>query len=120
MNTCYLKESAYIFKTVLGNIGFTSGLNYWEILPENTTENEMKVGISCGEDFSMDSAFCDYNHGWAFYGLGSIRHGSNSAGQNYGRKFKNSGVLGLYLDMNKGTISFSLDGQNLGIAFNDK
>lgn len=57
--SCYLKESAYIFKTVLANKGFYDGEHYWEIIPDNRTENEMKIGISTSNNFSMDTAFCD-------------------------------------------------------------
>lgn len=57
--SCLLKENAYVFKTVLGNIGFTGGEHYWEIIPDSSTENEMKVGVSRGAGFSMNSAFCD-------------------------------------------------------------
>lgn len=33
----YLKEENYVFRTVTGNIGFTSGVNYWEIIADPRT-----------------------------------------------------------------------------------
>ena len=41
----YLKEEQYIFRTVLGNVAFESGLHYWEIVADARTENELKVGV---------------------------------------------------------------------------
>ena len=67
----------------------------------------------------MSNAFCDYDFGYAFYGMGQLRHGSNAEGTKYGKPFKKRGVLGVLLDMNNGVISFSMDGENFGIAFED-
>ncbi len=36
---CFLKEQSYLFRTTIGNQGFTSGVHYWEILADNRTEN---------------------------------------------------------------------------------
>lgn len=32
-----LKEQAYVFRTAIGSTGFTSGLHYWEIIPDLRT-----------------------------------------------------------------------------------
>ncbi len=65
----------------------------------------------------MNSAFCDYEFGWAYYGLGQLRHGSNASGSSYGKKFKKDGTLGIFLDMNRGILSFSLNGETMGVAY---
>jgi len=69
---------------------------------------------------NYNTAFCDTKQGWAFYGLGQLRHGNNAAGNQYGKRFKKKGVLGCLLDMNKGTLSFSLNGEFMGVAFSDQ
>ena len=46
-------------------------------------------------------SFSDYNFGWAFYGIGQLRHSNNATGEIYGKKFKKTGVLGVFLDMDK-------------------
>jgi len=48
-----------------------------------------------------------------------LRHGSNASGGQYGKRFKKEGVLGCLLNMNKGTLSFALNGEFLGVAFTD-
>ncbi|KRX07563.1 Concanavalin A-like lectin/glucanases superfamily [Pseudocohnilembus persalinus] len=118
--TCALNESQYIFKTVVANKGFTSGEHYWEIIPLQMTENELKVGVTTNLDFSPDTAFSDFQTGFSYYLTGGLRHGSNSKGINYGVKIKNSGVLGCYLNMELGVLSFAYNGRFLGVAYRDQ
>lgn len=47
-----------------------SGTHYWEIHADERTENELKIGISVKKDFNYNSAFCDFEYGYAYYGLG--------------------------------------------------
>lgn len=70
----------------------------------------MKIGVTSSKKFDLNSAFCDHPFGWAYYGLGQLRHASNATGAVYGKRFKKDGVLGVCLNMNKGTLSFSLNG----------
>lgn len=94
-------------------------MHYWEIQADPKTENELKIGVSVKRDFDLKSAFCDFEYGFAYYGLGQLRHGSNANGTAYGKKFKKEGILGVCLDMNKGTLSFSLNGEYFGVAYSD-
>lgn len=55
-----------------------------------------------------------------YSGLGQLRHGSNATGSAYGKRFKKEGILGVCLNMNKGTLSFALNGENMGVAFTDE
>jgi hypothetical protein len=66
---CFLKEQGYLFRTTLGNYGFHGGVHYWEILADNRTENELKIGVSVGSEFDFNSAFCDHPIGYAYYGI---------------------------------------------------
>lgn len=63
-----MREQAYVFRTIIGNEGFSSGTHYWEIIADSRTENEIKVGISSSKNFDFNSAFCDHSFGWAYYG----------------------------------------------------
>lgn len=36
-SSVFLKEQAYVFRTVVANIGFNSGMHYWEIHADNRT-----------------------------------------------------------------------------------
>ncbi|KAL4426893.1 hypothetical protein ABPG74_008817 [Tetrahymena malaccensis] len=118
-NFVFLKEQAYIFRSALTKQGFSQGIHYWEIEPDDKSENEMKIGVSLKNNFDFNTAFCDHQFGFAYYGIGQLRSGNNAQGQSYGMKFKQQGILGVHLNMNLGTLSFSLNGQFFGIAFND-
>jgi len=69
-----------MFRTALAEMGFMSGTHYWEIVADERTENELKIGVSTKRDFNYNTAFCDFEYGWAYYGLGQLRHNSNATG----------------------------------------
>jgi E3 ubiquitin-protein ligase NRDP1 len=113
----FLNESCYAFRSIVANEPFTEGIHYFEIIADKRTESELKIGYTKNPDFNYDTSFSDYPFGWAFYGVGQLRHDNNAGGENYGKKFKKYGTLGVFLDMNKGIISFSLDKEYFGIAY---
>lgn len=57
----FLKESAYMFRTVLGDTAMYGGIHYWEIVADARTENELKIGLATKRDFNYNSAFCELN-----------------------------------------------------------
>lgn len=59
-----------MFRTIISDIPMTQGVYYWEIIADDRTENELKIGISTKADFNFNTAFCDFEYGYAFYGLG--------------------------------------------------
>ena len=96
------------------------GVKYWELIGDDLTENELKIGVTTKKEINLNSAFCDYESGYAYYGVGQLRHNSNSIGENYGKRFKKNGTLGICLNMNKGTLSFALDGEYWGVAYKNE
>lgn len=70
-----------MFRTVMGDTAMNGGVHYWEIIADARTENELKIGVSTKKDgLNFNSAFCDYEYGYAYYGLGQLRHNSNASG----------------------------------------
>lgn len=76
----FLKESQYLFRTILGDTPVRGGIAYWEIWADSRTDNELKIGVTTKQDFNMNTSFSDFEFGFAFYGLGQLRHGSNASG----------------------------------------
>ncbi|CAD8090661.1 unnamed protein product [Paramecium sonneborni] len=116
----FLKEQAYMFRTAVATYGFEKGIGYWEIEADDKTENELKIGVSTCRDFNYNTAFCDFEFGWAYYGLAQLRHNSNATGPSFGKRFKKEGILGVCLNMNTGTLKFSLNGELMGTAYTDE
>ena len=116
----FLSETNYYFRTITSNRPFFSGIHYWEIIADARTEHELKIGVTAQQTFNVNSSFSDYEFGFAYYGLGQLRHSDNSLGEPYGKFFKKKGILGILLNMDLGTLSFALDGEFMGVAFEDK
>ena len=96
------------------------GSHYWEIVCDARTDHELKIGVTLQPKVISGNAFCDSDSGFGFFGVGELRHACSSEGKKYGVPFKKSGIVGIYLDMDKGTISYSVDGQYFGVAFENQ
>ena len=66
----FLREDDYFFRTFFGDVTFTEGIHYWEIVADARTEHELKIGVSKSRECDQRTAFCDYEFGWAFFGVG--------------------------------------------------
>jgi len=101
----------FMFKTVISDKAFVRGLHFWSLKVSETTVGELKIGVSCtkGESF-LNAAFSDTDSGFAFYSPGTLRNGSNANGSKYGTKLLKNSIVDILLNMNKGTLSFRIDG----------
>ncbi|EGR32707.1 spry domain protein [Ichthyophthirius multifiliis] len=116
-NEIFLDSKEDVFKTAITKQSFNTGKHYWEIIPNSKTQKEFKVGVCLSNQFNIETAFCDFKIGYGYYTIGQLRFGSNQSGKQYGKKIKNEGVLGVFLNIDKGQLSFSLNGEYLGIAY---
>jgi hypothetical protein len=67
----FLKEDTYQFRTCIADKPFDSGIHYWELIADSSSDNEPKVGVTKNREFDFrNSAFSDFSFGWAFYGVG--------------------------------------------------
>jgi len=103
------------WSTVLGSTPFTSGINSWEVKIVTSSTAYIFVGIaSSAADLNTFLGGCA--DGWGFIGEQALYHGREKV-KIYGEPFSAGDVVGVILDFNSGTLSFTRNGKTLGIAF---
>lgn len=50
-----LNETCYVFRSIVANQPFMSGIHYFEIIADRRTENELKIGITKSTNFNYDT-----------------------------------------------------------------
>ncbi|CAB4064020.1 DDX1 [Lepeophtheirus salmonis] len=75
-------------------------------------EGICRVGVSCGSA-NLNLGTC--KKGYGFGGTG--KKSNNRQFDDYGESYGKASVIGCFLDLNNGDISFSKDGKHLGTAF---
>ena len=71
-----------------------------------------KFGIAAPEAREKPNmAFCDDQHGFAYFSTGQLRHASKGMGPAYGEKFKQDDIIGVYVDLVEGILFFAKNGE---------
>jgi hypothetical protein len=103
------------WSTILGSTAFTSGINSWEVKIVTSSTAYIFVGIaSSAADLNTFLGGCA--EGWGFIGEQALYHGREKV-KIYGEPFSAGDIVGVILDFNSGTLSFTRNGKTLGIAF---
>lgn len=95
-----------------------------------------KVGVTKTIDFDVQKSFCEFDTGYAFFSKGQLRHNSDSMGEfiklffrfltilgvKYGHscKEKEAHKIGVFLNVTRGEIGFSINGTFHKIAFSSE
>ncbi len=78
----------------------------------------IKIGVSLRRDIDLNTAFSDYESGYAFLTTGHLRHGDNRQGTVFGKSCGPKDVVGCCLNLSKGTLSYSINGTYMGRSHN--
>ena len=106
---------------------FKVGKHYWEVIidkvPQGKPRNsEMFVGVcelSMANNTYVGQNNGQGNKGWGYYASGGQKY--NSSSFSYGASYGKIGdVVGVSLDCDVGVLSFSLNGENQGVAYESK
>mmetsp|Transcript_20137 Transcript_20137/g.55482 ORF Transcript_20137/g.55482 Transcript_20137/m.55482 type:complete len:503 (-) Transcript_20137:305-1813(-) len=115
----------YLWKGIRANYGVKKGVYMYEVkilehpavkMPETKPENQniLRAGFS----LPLTSLFLgDTAESWGWGGTGKRVHNSNY--EDYGGPYRCGDVVGCICDLDQGTISYTKNGQFMGVAFDN-
>ncbi|RHY55188.1 hypothetical protein DYB30_001880 [Aphanomyces astaci] len=105
------------WQTAVGVARFDSGVHTWEVkIAMVTASSNVFLGIA-RKDVRFDSYLGKDNRGWGWIGNRALWHNGSKQRGTYGEKFKTGDVIRMVLDLKRGTLSYALNGKDLGVAF---
>ncbi|KAE9340025.1 hypothetical protein PF008_g11289 [Phytophthora fragariae] len=105
------------WQTAIGVARFDGGVHVWEVrITFVTASSNIFLGIA-RRDVRLDSYLGKDNRGWGWIGNRALWHNGSKQRGTYGDKFKTGDVVRLTLDLRRGTLSYALNGKDLGVAF---
>ncbi|OWZ24334.1 hypothetical protein PHMEG_000654 [Phytophthora megakarya] len=105
------------WQTAIGVARFDGGIHIWEVrITFVTASSNIFLGIG-RRDVRLDSYLGKDNRGWGWIGNRALWHNGSKQRGTYGDKFKTGDIVRLTLDLRRGTLSYSLNGKDLGVAF---
>lgn len=108
-------ESNENWSTILGTNPLFTGNNYWELHVDKSVTSYFFIGVATREA-DLTTFLGGDDHGWGFIGDRALYH-KRAKVKAYGERFSQGDIIGVTLNMNRGTLSFSKNGLDLGIAF---
>lgn len=103
------------WSTILGTTPFYTGSNYWEFQLDKSATNYLFIGVAT-RDADLTTFLGGDDHGWGFIGDRALYHKRTKV-KAYGERFGQGDTIGVMLNMDRGTLSFSKNGHDLGVAF---
>lgn len=108
-------NSIYRVNCSTGNKSFCSGVTSWEIRINQSSTAYVFIGVATSAaDLHTFLGGCA--NGWGFIGEQALYHNREKV-KIYGETFSSGDVIGVTLDLYAGTLSFSKNKKNLGVAF---
>lgn len=103
------------WSTILGTTPFYTGSNYWEFQLDKSATNYLFIGVAT-RDADLTTFLGGDDYGWGFIGDRALYHKRTKV-KAYGERFGQGDTIGVTLNMDRGTLSFSKNGHDLGVAF---
>lgn len=105
-------------QTVVSKVGLLGGLHRYEFRL-GKSENPVKVGITKDPNVPVNTAFSDFEPGFAFYTVGATRNDNNGSGMLYGVKCEVNveNKIKMEVSMGEGKMKFSMNERCFGSAF---
>lgn len=103
------------WSTILGTTPFCTGINYWELHLDKSATSYLFIGVAT-RDADLTTFLGGDDNGWGFIGDRALYHKRTKV-KAYGERFGQGDTIAVTLNMDRGTLSFSKNGQDLGVAF---
>jgi hypothetical protein len=100
--------------TVIGSSGFIRGRNRWQIRIDKSPSAYIFVGVARREA-DVNTFLGGDAHGWGYIGDRALYHQRLKV-RPYGQRFGAGDTIGVILDLDMGTLSFTHNGVSLGVA----
>jgi hypothetical protein len=104
-----------MWKTIFGTTSFMTGVNSWQIRIDKSSSSYLFIGVA-NRKANVDTFLGADEHSWGFIGDKALYYQRNRL-KSYGDVFGEGDIIGVHLDCDKQTLSFSKNGMMLGIAF---
>jgi hypothetical protein len=102
------------WSTARGAVKMCSGLHKWDIHIDRCVSKNIFIGISTLEGKLDNYVGCD-RFGWGFLANRAVWH-NKSKYKNFGELFRSGDTVSVILDLDVGTLTFILNGVDLGVA----
>lgn len=100
---------------LLGSCGFSTGVNRWAVRIDRTSTSYIFVGVAAG-NANLSHFLGSDEYGYGYLGDKALYH-RHAKTASYGARFAAGDVVGVEVDCDAGTLSFSVNGVGQGVAF---
>ncbi|GBG33843.1 Ubiquitin-conjugating enzyme E2 Z [Hondaea fermentalgiana] len=95
----------------------STGVSRWDVSIDISSKGHIFVGVATAAS-NLGSYLGNDKYGWGYIGNKGAWHNKHKV-KTYGRDFRTGHVVTVIMDMNEGVLSFAVNGEDLGIAFDD-
>ncbi|GMF58364.1 unnamed protein product [Phytophthora fragariaefolia] len=106
-----------VWKAACAVVSFSTGVHSWMVRVEKSSSPYIFVGVATRQA-NLDSFLGADDQSWGFIGDKALYYQRNRV-RAYGETFTEGDCIGLRLDCEKGELSFSKNGVDLGVAFDN-
>ena len=102
------------WSTARASVKMTNGVHKWDVRIDRCISKNIFIGVSTADGRLDNYVGCD-KYGWAFLANKAIWHNKSKL-KGYGELFRTGDVITVSLDLDAGTLSYGLNGKDLGVA----
>ena len=102
------------WNSVRATTGFSSGVHYWEVHIDKCVSKNIFIGVTTSSAV-LDNYVGSDSQGWGYLANRAIWHNKGKS-RSYGELYREGDTIGITLNFDTSTLSFSRNGKDLGVA----